>query len=65
MAWAQTRDIRRETSEDIAAGLRLDKIQCRKLLERTNWRGRVAQPLRALPLARQTISGGNWTPAQR
>ena len=43
MAWAQMLDVRRATSDEIAAGLRLDKIQCRKLLDRMNQRGRVVQ----------------------
>lgn len=64
MAWAQMLDVRRATSDEIAAGLRLDKIQCRKLLDRMNKRGRVVQLQRGLYLLPAKLpSGGQWTPA--
>ena len=49
IAWAQMLDVRRATSDEIAAGLRLDKIQCRKLLDRMNKRGRVVHMLASYP----------------
>ena len=64
MAWAQMLDMRRATSDEIAAGLRLDKIQCRKLLDRMNKRGGVVQLQRGLYLLPAKLPpGGKWTPA--
>lgn len=64
MSWAQMLEIRRATSDEIATGLRLDSIQCRKLLDRMNQKGRVVQLQRGLYLLPAKLPpGGKWTPA--
>jgi len=64
MAWAQMLDVQRATSEEIATALRLDKVQCRKLLDRMNKKGRVVQLQRGLYLLPAKLPpGGKWTPA--
>jgi len=64
MAWAQMRGVERATSAEIAKALRLDSVQCSRLLDRMNRKGRLVQLQRGLYLIPAKLPpGGKWTPA--
>ena len=64
MAWAQMRGVERATSAEIARALRLDGVQCRRMVDRMNRKGVLVQLQRGLYLIPAKLPpGGRWTPA--
>lgn len=63
LSWAQMRGVQRATSAEITKALRLDRDQCRRLLDRMNRKGMLVQLQRGLYLIPAKLPpGGKWTP---
>jgi predicted transcriptional regulator of viral defense system len=66
MDWAQMRGVEGATGSEIAKALRLDLVQCRRLLDRMNHKGRLLQVQRGLHLIpTNRPPDGKWTPGRQ